>query len=421
MGRSWRHGSRGCVRPVRKPGPAGHPRNCSLAVDGAHNGRWHAGLDSHQCRTDHNTAYCAVIGGGRWDSGISPFDNHSCPFDDVAACAGPGPCPRAHEGELAIATGSVSGPLAYRSIALGSSVDLVITDPHVYTTAVGICRDELERIDALASRFRPDSEIVRLGLNGGRPMQVSEGLYEALTVALGAAAETDGAVDPTVGNALCRLGYDRDFSYVTGGVTGELPAAQEVPGWRSVEIDERRRVVRVPSGMCLDLGATAKALAADRIAREVHRSCGCGVVVSLGGDVAAAGEPPAGGFRIGIEDAGPCVEPPLVVAVQSGGMATSGVTGRRWRLGDQEVHHLVDPSSGLPVRSPWRTVTVSASSCVDANVASTASMVIGAGAVDWLGSRGLHGRLVASDGTVSLAGGWPTDESSPTAEVSVRC
>jgi thiamine biosynthesis lipoprotein len=318
--------------------------------------------------------------------------------------------------------GDPSGQVvAYQSRALGCSVDLVITDARVHTLAVAVCHEELNRIDALASRFRPDSELNRLGLHGGRPVQVSEGLFEAITVALAAAEATDGAVDPTVGDALCRLGYDRDFSDVAAGVTGRVPEAHPIPGWRSIELDKRRRVVRVPTGVRLDLGATAKALAADRIAREVHRTCGCGVVVSLGGDVAVAGEPPAGGFRIGIEDDLDRTSPPVTVAVQSGGMATSGVTGRRWLVGDEVVHHLIDPASSLPVESPWRIVTVSAASCVEANTASTASVVMGASAVGWIESRGLHGRLVATDGTVSFAGGWPSDEASPSVGSTARC
>jgi thiamine biosynthesis lipoprotein ApbE len=308
--------------------------------------------------------------------------------------------------------------VSYQTRALGCSVDLVITDLRAHVVAVAICNEELDRIDALASRFRPDSELSRLALRAGRPVPVSEGLFEALSVAVEAAVTTNGAVDPTVGGALSRLGYDRDFDEVAPGVSGTLPEPCPVPGWKSIELDERRQTVQIPRGVGIDLGATAKALAADRIVRRIHQTCGCGSVVSLGGDVAVAGESPPGGFRIGIEDSD-CSA--VTVAIQSGGMATSGVTGRRWLLGEREVHHLLDPSSGLPLQGPWRMVTVSAASCVEANIASTASVVFGAGAVRWLEDRGLHGRLVTNDGTVFLAGGWPPDRAPLSGRTSVRC
>ncbi|HEY1734012.1 MAG TPA: FAD:protein FMN transferase [Acidimicrobiales bacterium] len=127
-------------------------------------------------------------------------------------------------------------------------------------------------MDRAASRFRSDSELSRVHRAGGNPVVVSDGLLEAVRVALGAATATDGAVDPTVGPALCRLGYDRDFADVVGGRRGALPEPHPVPGWRAVEIDETRGTVRLPPGVELDLGATAKALASDRVADRVART-----------------------------------------------------------------------------------------------------------------------------------------------------
>ena len=176
--------------------------------------------------------------------------------------------------------------LAYRTTALGTRAELLVTDGRVLVVAVGILETELERIDRVASRFRPDTELSRLHRAGGEPVVVSDGLLEAIRVALGAATATDGAVDPTVGRALCRLGYDRDFADIVGGQRGALPEPRPVPGWRVVEIDETTGTVRLPPGVELDLGATAKALVADRIADRVARTCGCGVLVSLGGDIA---------------------------------------------------------------------------------------------------------------------------------------
>jgi thiamine biosynthesis lipoprotein len=299
----------------------------------------------------------------------------------------------------------------YRTSALGTRAEVLVTDPDALVAAARILHNELERIDGLASRFRSDSEISRLHRANGVPTVVSEGLLEAILVATRVAAATEGAVDPTVGAAMCRVGYDRDFSQIAAGLPGQLPNARAVPGWRAVEIDTANRSVRLPRDMRLDLGATAKALAADHIAEAAHRECGCGVLVSLGGDVATAGAPREG-FHIGMGEACGIPDGNQTVAIFSGGLATSGIWVRQWRLGRDTVHHIIDPSTGLPVSPVWRTVTVCAASCVDANAASTAAMVKGAEAIGWLESHFLPARLVAMDGSVATVGDWPDDPGS---------
>jgi thiamine biosynthesis lipoprotein len=161
----------------------------------------------------------------------------------------------------------------------------------------------------------------------------------------------------------------------------------------------------------LDLGATAKALAADRIAAGVAERTGCRVLVSLGGDVAAGGPVPEGGWRVGIGDdhVDALDDPDVTVTITGGGLATSGTGRRRWRRGGRTVHHIVDPRTGDVAAPCWRTATVAAGSCVDANTASTAAIVMGAAAGVWLRRCALPARLVAYDGTVSLVAGWPTE------------
>jgi FAD:protein FMN transferase len=298
----------------------------------------------------------------------------------------------------------------YRTSVWSTRVDLVVTEPGALVAAAGLLRRELERVDLVASRFRSDSEIEGLhrAARAGHPVQVSPELLEVVGVACRAAALTDGSVDPTVGSALCSLGYDRDFSLVAGGRPGTLPEAGSVPGWQSVVVDRDRSTITLPADTVLDLGATAKAWAADRAAAVVAERLGCGVLVSLGGDVAVQSAP-EGGFDVGIADV--CGDPaaPIAVTIVSGGLATSGIGRRAWRLGDHRVHHLVDPSTGLPVETPWRTVSVAGATCVDANTASTAAMVKGSAAVAWLQERRLPARLVAHDGSVVRTGGWPDD------------
>jgi thiamine biosynthesis lipoprotein len=170
----------------------------------------------------------------------------------------------------------------------------------------------------------------------------------------------------------------------------------------------------------LDLGATAKALAADRAASRIAAAVGCGVLVNLGGDISVAGESPPGGWCVGvIDDLGPDghadalrrgARVPHAVTIVDGGLATSSTMVRAWRRGSAALHHIVAPGTGLPAESCWRTVSVAAASCVDANTASTASIIRGEQARAWLNGLRLPARLVRHDGTVVTAGAWPADE-----------
>ena len=133
------------------------------------------------------------------------------------------------------------------------------------------------------------------------------------------------------------------------------------------------------------------------------------MLVSLGGDIAAAGPAPAGGWLVRVTDhhAAGDDAPGQTVAIAAGGLATSGTAARRWRRGGQDLHHIVDPATGSSAAGPWRTASVAAGSCVDANTASTAAIILGPRAPAWLATRGLPSRLVAVDGTVVRIGAWP--------------
>ncbi|MEU9154903.1 FAD:protein FMN transferase [Streptomyces sp. NPDC048417] len=297
--------------------------------------------------------------------------------------------------------------------ALGTTVRLVVTDPALLDSCNLLLARQLAEVDAACSRFRTDSELAALDATEGRPVRVSPLLAEALAVALRAAEATDGAVDPTVGSAMDAIGYDRDFTLVREDDRPVSLRVRRAPGWRKVTLDRATGTVTVPEGVRLDLGATAKAWAADRAARMLADTAGCGVLVSLGGDTAVAGEPPAGGWQIRVQDVtGPVDARPAqgsydTVGLRSGGLATSGTGARRWRRGGYDLHHIVDPRTGLPVRSPWRTVSVAAADCADANAAATAALVKGAGAERRLTRLGLPARLVTHHGTVVTTPGWP--------------
>ena len=296
--------------------------------------------------------------------------------------------------------------------ALGTGAAVSVSDAKALPAALAIVRDELRRIDETCSSFRDDSELARLNRAAGTRFACSALLLQALVVAVDAAARTDGDVDPTVGRSLRALGFDQGFTVVvTRG--DERPRLRIVPavGWQRVLLDPSRRTATIPAGIEIDLGATAKALAADRCARLVHAGTGTRVLVNLGGDIALAGRVPEGGWPIRVTDdhRGGASAEGQTIALAEGGLATSSTTVRRRRIGGDEVHHIVDPATGAPAREVWRTVSVAARTCVEANTASTAAIVRGEAAVEWLERAGRPARLVRTDGTVVSTCGWPAE------------
>ena len=296
--------------------------------------------------------------------------------------------------------------------AIGTTIRLVVTDPARLDSACAMLTDDLAALDAACSRFRADSELMQLDGRAGQPTTVSALLAGAIRAALRGALLTDGLVDPTVGQAMETIGYDRDFASVPAQDEALRVTVRHVPQWRQIQLDDSVNLLTVPVGVRLDLGATAKAWAADRSAEGIARVLNCGVLVSLGGDIAVAGEVPPGGWSIRVQDVTgdpitPAEGPTGVIAIRAGGLATSSTSARRWQRGGDLMHHILDPRTGRPADSDWRTVTVAAGSALDANIASTAAIIRGKSATGWLAKLGLPARLVSVDGSVTTLAGWP--------------
>jgi len=314
----------------------------------------------------------------------------------------------AHASWRVIDTGESVIAVAERA-AIGTSARLALWPPQNLQPALAAVDGVLGALDLQASRFRPDSEISWIHRTGGGQFMLSDGLAEAIGVALAAARWTAGLVDPTLGDALISLGYDRDFAAIDKDTAVPVGALAAAPGWQVVELDGP--ILRLPAGVRLDLGATAKGLGADRAARAALASAGHagGVLVSLGGDIAVAGQPPRDGWPILVAD-GP--DPAGTAQVQTvrlsaGAIATSSITCRAWNRAGRGLHHIVDPRTGLPSAGPWRTVSAAGGTCADANAAATAAIVAGEAAPGWLASAGVPARLVSHDGDVRCVGGWP--------------
>jgi len=240
--------------------------------------------------------------------------------------------------------------------------------------------------DRQFSRFQAGSELNRVNRTPREVVTVSKTFAQMVERALGAASATGGLVDPTLAGALSAAGYDRDFESL--GPRPDAPRAGAPGRWRAVRM-VGRLLVR-PVGLELDLNGVVKGHTVDE---AVGLLSGDGFVAA-GGDYAGRGE-----FDVALPGDGS-------VRVTHGGLATSGTTKRRWLRAGIWQHHLIDPRSGRPAHSPWTEVTVSAATCLQADIAAKAAFLLGPDGPVWLDGRGLAGRFLSETGTPVVNDAW---------------
>ena len=288
--------------------------------------------------------------------------------------------------------------------AWSCTVRLTVDDPAVLGAACGELKALMDRVDKAASHFRPDSELSIANSRAGAMVPVSRLLVDLVDVSLVAASMSGGAVDPTVGAAVIAAGYDADIEAVRRRFPKPSEEPKPIAGWEQVQLNRKLALLGVPKDSALDLGAIAKAWTADRAALVLSKRYGCAVLVEIGGDLRAAGEPAEPWIVTVAERAG---DPGVQVTLAHGGLTTSTRTVRRWQTPDGSAHHLIDPRTGRPSDGLWRTATVWAPSAVRANTFSTALVATGEAAVGRLTLAGHPARLVAEDGEVTELAGWP--------------
>jgi thiamine biosynthesis lipoprotein len=263
----------------------------------------------------------------------------------------------------------------------------------------------LDAIDRSCNRFHADSELTALNARGEGDLSAT--LELALLAALESFDVTNGLCDPTVLPALMALGYRVDYAELARVGCSAPFVAVPSPGASAITLDLLHHRVSLAEGCQLDLGASAKALAADLIAADIA-SLG-GVLVEIGGDVAVRGQGPGGPWAIGVSDVLDITGEEPRVSIANGGVATSSTATRAWLANGHRVHHIVDPRTGTCAAGPYVTATVSAESCVRANAFATAALLWGEDAGYHLAQARCAARLVRTDGTVDYVGGWPQD------------
>lgn len=288
--------------------------------------------------------------------------------------------------------------------AWSCTVRLTVDDPAVLGAACGELKALMDRVDKAASRFRPDSELSIVNSRAGALVPVSRLLVDLVDVSLVAASMSGGAVDPTVGAAVIAAGYNDDIEAVRRRFPEPPADPRPIPGWQQVQLNRKLALLGVPKDCALDLGAIAKAWTADRAALVLSKRYGCAVLVEIGGDLRAAGDPVKPWVITVAERAG---DPGVLVTLAHGGLTTSTRTVRRWQTPTGYAHHLIDPRTGKPADGQWRTASVWAPTAVRANTFSTALVATGEAALGRLTLAGHPARLIDDDGEVTELSGWP--------------
>jgi thiamine biosynthesis lipoprotein len=265
---------------------------------------------------------------------------------------------------------------------MGTCVELLLDAEPSAESSLSLERAEreFERLEALLSRFRPDSELSELNRSGA--LDAGKDLLEVTKLAVEARERTHGLFDPTVHDALVAAGYDRTFDEIARDGDAQPPSR---PCGGGVRIDGRR--IELEPGFHLDLGGIAKGYAVDRACALLARCGPC--LVNAGGDLAGRGRL----WPVGVETA----DGELTLGLENGALATSGRDRRRWHRNGREIHHLIDPATGTSANGDFLRVTVLAPTAVDAEVLAKA-IFLGA-PVD------TPALLVTTDGRTVLAGG----------------
>lgn len=277
---------------------------------------------------------------------------------------------------------------SWRFEAIGTQWEIETTEPLPESARAAVTA-EIERFDREWSRFRPDSEVRRLGRDGGVLTSADAGAMLDAYRALSAA--TEGAVNPLVADSLAALGYDADYTLVAGEPVRAPGAWEHHISWTAAEITASDPAL-------LDVGALGKGRLVDLVMGVLQGVPG-DLVVDAGGDIRVRGA----AVRIGLEHPYDPRKAIGVAEVQDQALCASATNRRAWGSG---LHHVLDARTGVPVRT-WAATWAFAPDAMTADAISTALFFDGgpeiaeAWGVDWV--------RMSTDGRVQRSAGCPAE------------
>jgi FAD:protein FMN transferase len=284
---------------------------------------------------------------------------------------------------------------------MGSDAHVIVLGAACF---VEFARARIDQLEALWSRFIPGSEISMLNAEPGVARRVSPETLRLVRRARDGWRETGGRFDPTVLGDVIRAGYDRNFPAVVIRRSGGVSLLERNAS--GIRIDEDACTVTLPSNAGFDPGGVGKGLAADVVVEDLLAAGAIGACVNIGGDLRVAGEGPDGGrWVIGVED--PAGESLGLVALASGGVATSTTVKRSWTVGDERRNHLIDPATGASLDREAIAVTALARDAASAEIAAKHALLAPpGGSIDALQELGCDGLVVTDDGDVRRTRGF---------------
>ena len=292
------------------------------------------------------------------------------------------------------------------------NTDVSVLAPGVDDLTEAQLTDTVQRVFETAertfSRFRPESELSRLNQADG-PVTVSQALFAALQRARTYWEMTERWFDPTVCQALVAAGYDRSFAPHVLDREQRLCVFPVRRSFADVHLDDACRSVTLATGTSLDFGGFIKGWAVDVAAKNLPDLA----AVDAGGDAVLRGSGVDGrGWLVDVEDPFTPGGVLLTLRLHDQAVATSGINRRHWRMGDQVMHHLIDPHSGRPARTDLAQVTVVAPFAELADVLAKTAVLRGcAPARQFLSNfPGVSAVFVLADGRLDTFGELTADD-----------
>ena len=248
--------------------------------------------------------------------------------------------------------------------------------------------DWFEEWEQALSRFRFDSELMRLNRTHGQAVSVSETLWDVLQIARRAEKLTEGLVTPSLLDAIVEAGYDRPFDVLPHEAAHRpIPNVTAALPMTAIAIDDRNRTVTLPAGMSLDFGGVAKGWAAHQAMKRLQAEGP--TLVNAGGDISISSSRADGSpWPVGITNPFKPTEEIEILLLKAGGVATSGKDRRRWLRNGVLQHHIIDPLTNQPAATDLLTVTVIAPDVMEAEAMAKAAFILGSRAgLEWIEAR----------------------------------
>ena len=335
----------------------------------------------------------------------------------------------------------------HRSRSMASAVQVILVDPAHGAHDYAVRR--LQELESRWSRFLPESDVSRLNASPEALIIVSPDTVRLVAAMRNAWQITYHRYDPAMLSEIRALGYTRSIAAPSVNENRKISQGQDLDGTSAspathaspasagratrrlscggsiedVTIDLATSTVRLPAGVGLDPGGIGKGLAADLIVTELLERGTGGALVSIGGDLAAAGTAPSsfdgpapaagaehdighpsGVWHVAIEHPLDPSRELMRLALASGGIATSSTQSRTWIQDGAHRHHVIDPATGDCATTDLAAVTVIARAGWEAEIHATAALLCGsARALDYLNDHDLSGVVMSLDGSVAMS------------------